>query len=283
MYNVPILTPEDRTQQPIDTSDDYSKAYRSPISTDIDGPNSKYWIEFVEKKAHGGEELYNAYKGSFSNKRERIMTLSLGTAATLCTARDKEIPHLELCYTGYTGKYNIKNQEEELGKVDVSYGWIRYDPLFEVILTSSCFLRSYIIMGFLIFNGIFAGISILVSLGIILITFNHEFQYTEVPIKISVVSTSLAFILYWWYCFCPCCKKNAVKRFYRIDVEDKKTRKLVAQIHNLRGVCFSHEKDLEITCYRKLTMPQLMGLLSLGVLSLTKEFILKPSGYSYYL
>jgi len=282
MYNIPILAPEDRRQQPIDTSDGYSKVYGSSISTDTDGPNSKYWIEFAGRRPYTGEKLYNAYKGSFPDKTERIMDLSLGAIDNLSSAIDKEIPHVELCYKGAGGKYSIRTQQEELGKVDLSYGRIDYDPFFELILISYCFCGTYVLMSFLIFNAIFAGISILVSLAIILVTSNYEFEYVMVPVTISIVSTVLTLILYYCFCFSPRYKENGVKRLHRVNVNDKKTRKVVAEVYNLRGSCFSHDKDLEILCHRTLTMPELMGLFSLAVLSLTNGFLERPNDYSNY-
>ena len=276
MHNVPILTPEDRAGQPISTSYDHYAAYRTPINTDIDDHNSKYWIELAQEKPCGNGKLFNLYKGPFPNKEERIMTLSTETANNSCPAGDEwvsgreEINHAELRYERYQesedcDRYSLRSQQEKLGLIDLYYRKIDYHPFFQLVLVS-CYLRAFMVIIFFSINIVSAAVSVCI------LAIGHEERSDVVIIVMSIISFAALFIQFCYFCIYPCYRKDAVSRLHISNLEDITTRELVAKVYNLRGICLTHRNDLEIICHRELSIPQLMGLFSLAILSLDEKF-----------
>jgi len=278
MHNVPILTPEDRAGQPISTSYDHYAAYRTPINTDIDDNNSKYWIKLAQEKCCGRGRLYNLYKGPFPNKEEKIMTLSTGTANNSSPAGDEsvsgreEINHAELHYKGYKksedrDRYSLRSQQKKLGLIHLYYGKINYHPFFQLVLVSSHHTALTVIFMLVINLVLAAGL-------VYALASDPEARSDVVLIVFSIILVGVFVIQFCCFCLRPCYRKDAVSRLHTSNLEDITTGELVAKVYNLRGICLTHGNDLEIICHRELSIPQLMGLFSLAILSLDRKFFL---------
>jgi len=277
MYNIPILTPEDEARQPINTSDGRPATYKAPINTNIDDPNPKYWIKLAKKECCESGKLYNIYRGPFSNKEEKIMTLSTRISNNLRSARDKsvsgheEISHAELLYKGpgggeANGWYTLRNQQEELGLITLSADEVTYDSFFK--LTKKGYPYSTLMVIFcLSVNAFFGGLFVLCAM-----ISGPEQEGKGVITVMSIIGVATFLILFFYFCFSQCCKKNLVNRLHTSDVEDIRTGRVVAKVYKLRGICLTHRNDLEIICHEKLSIPQLMGLFSLAILTLTQKF-----------
>jgi len=278
MYNVPILTPEDEARQPINTSDGRPATYKAPINTDIDDPNPKYWIKLAKREYCESGKLYNIYRGPFPNKEEIIMTLSTRISNSLRSARDKSvsgregISHAELLYKGSgggggNGWYTLRNQQEELGLITLSCGTITHDSFFKLISKDLSETTNRIIL-YLSINLFLGGVLALLSFG----DFKSEGDGIGGVIAFSIIFLGVFLILLFYFCFSQCCRKNFVKRLHSSDVEDITTGRVVAKVYRFRGIFLTHRNDLEIICHEKLSIPQLMGLFSLAILTLTKKY-----------
>jgi len=278
MYYAPILAPEDGVEQPkeyavgqpIDASDSYPKIYGVPVNTDVEDPNAKYWIECVQGESCGDKGLYNIHKGLYPNSEKKIMTCSKETVNGLCTTGDelvfkrKGITQAELRYVRMqllTGRctYSLRNQQGELGLVYVyndDNDKIDYYPFFQLVRIDSRLSTSIITLIFLCLLGV--GLYLAVT-------------YGQIAMIISAIVLLLLFILCCYSCLSPSCQEDGVNRLHTSDVKDITNHQLVAKVYSLRGTCGSHSNDIEIICRRAVTTAQLMGLISLAILSASKR------------
>jgi len=278
MYDIPILAPEDRAEQPreypvgqpLNALDGYSMEQGTFVSNDMDDPNPKYWIECVQEESCGGQGLYRIHKGLYPNPVETIMTCSKGTVHDSCTTGDelvfncKGITQAELRYIrGQQSRdrwgYSLRDQQGELGLVyvyDDNNDKIEYYPFFQLHRISSRSSSSPVVIISLI----------LLVLGIYLAS-----SYEEAGVIISIIFFLIVLILCCCSCFSASCGEDGVSRSRMSNVIDMTTHQLVADVYGLAGTCGNHSNDIEIVCHRAVSKAQLMGLISLAILSESKR------------
>jgi len=278
MSDIPILAPEDKAEQPrqypvgkpLNALDGYSMVQGTFVNSDMDCPNPKYWIERIQSESCQNHSLYNIRRSPCPNPGEIIMTCSKETVHDSCSSGDKlvfkrkGITRGELHYI--VGKksmdhwsYSLRDQQGELGLIygyNDNSGRMDYHPFFQLSrINNRSFALLITILGLL-----------LLVLGIYLAS-----SYEEMRVTMSIIFFLIILIFCCYSCFSPSCQEDGVKRLHISNVLDITTRQLVAKVYSLAGTCGNFSNDMEIICHRTVTTAQLMGLISLAMLSTSNK------------
>eukprot|EP00826_Nyctotherus_ovalis_P051122 TRINITY_DN6374_c0_g2_i5.p1 TRINITY_DN6374_c0_g2~~TRINITY_DN6374_c0_g2_i5.p1 ORF type:complete len:210 (-),score=26.09 TRINITY_DN6374_c0_g2_i5:131-760(-) len=160
--------------------------------------------------------------------------------------------------------YTLTNQTEELGTVYKYHdekNKLDFAPHLKLRFydTPSNFTRYCMIITMII--------SMVLVLGILVPLLSTARFVIWILLGFILVSFVL-FILQ--ICFAPLCQPGDVIREVGPEVTGLESDEVYADLYFLKGAFCKHCDDIELYCFKSLTMPQLMGLVSMAILNSKK-------------
>eukprot|EP00826_Nyctotherus_ovalis_P044288 TRINITY_DN4773_c0_g2_i1.p1 TRINITY_DN4773_c0_g2~~TRINITY_DN4773_c0_g2_i1.p1 ORF type:complete len:282 (-),score=3.17 TRINITY_DN4773_c0_g2_i1:109-954(-) len=250
--------------QPANSTNSFPVTDKNLVRANIESFSDKYWIKRVGGSCCERQNTYAIYKGCCPNEEQQIMTCASTTYCERCRDEiDSSVDELEI-RSGEVIEATLLCQQRETEEIGQVCMYDRSDITIELD-DHFCHLRFYPSTKILVIP-VIAYAVLVVGFVVLILLLGTK---TALIILLAIFCVLILVMIYLY--LRPLCAENHILKSPYSEITDIDNNDLYATVYTLRGLCCGDGKEVEIVCYKELTRPQLLGFISMAILSLRAQ------------